>query len=196
MAALDPVKELAASAAPMLSYGKTNEAREKTMAITIRRIQPDDVEAIHQILLSPHVIQGSMRLPYESLEHTRKRLAPVDGVIALAALAEDQVIGFAELITHPEVPRHRHAGEVNMIAVHADWQGAGVGRKLMTALIDLADNWLQLRRLGLSVWVDNAAGLHLYESLGFQREGTLRDYVYRDGAFVDAHVMGRLRDHA
>ncbi len=134
-----------------------------------------------------------MRLPFESLEYTQSRLAPAEGVITLAALAEDQVVGFAELITHPKVPRHRHAAEVNMIATHKDWQGKGVGRCLMETIIDLADNWLQLRRLSLSVWVDNAPALHLYEALGFVVEGTMRAYAFRNGAFVDAHIMGRLK---
>jgi hypothetical protein len=31
---------------------------------------------------------------------------------------------------------------------------------------------------------------------GFEIEGTLRDYAFRDGAFVDAYTMARLRNSA
>lgn len=162
------------------------------MAPTIRHLQPEDYDAVHQIFLSRHVIDGSMRLPFASLEATRKRLEPGEGVISLVALDGDAVIGFAELMTFPQVPRHRHAGEINMIATREDWLGKGVGRRLMEAMIDLCDNWLQITRLGLTVWTTNTSAIRLYESLGFTVEGTMPAYAVRDGEYIDAHMMGRL----
>jgi putative acetyltransferase len=44
------------------------------------------------------------------------------------------------------------------MAVRDDWQGKGVGTALMEAALDLADNWLNLTRIELRVYVDNAAG--------------------------------------
>ena len=60
-------------------------------------------------------------------------------------------------------------------------------------MIDLADNWLNLRRLGLIVFADNEQAIGLYERLGFQHEGVMRDFGFKRGAYVDAVVMGRLR---
>lgn len=162
------------------------------MGYAIRHVQDGDHHAVHQIFLSPHVVTGTMRLPIQRLDETRKRLEPSDGTTAMVALAQDQIVGFAELYTFGHVPRHRHAGDVNMIVTHADWQGKGVARALMEAILDLADNWLQLSRLGLTVWTTNERAVALYESLGFEVEGTLRAYAYRRGAYVDAHVMARL----
>ena len=34
----------------------------------------------------------------------------------------------------------------------------------------------------------------LYEKLGFTTEGTLADYVFRDGEYVDCFTMARLRE--
>ena len=44
------------------------------------------------------------------------------------------------------------------------------------------------------VYTDNAAAIHLYEKFGFVIEGTKRKYAFRDGEYVDAHVMARVRD--
>jgi putative acetyltransferase len=63
----------------------------------------------------------------------------------------------------------------------------------MRALIDFADNWLNLTRLELEVYADNEAAIHLYESFGFEIEGTLRKHAFRDGRYIDSIVMGRLR---
>jgi len=79
------------------------------------------------------------------------------------------------------------------MAVRDDWQGKGVGTALMQAAIDLADNWLNLTRLELEVFVENTPAIRLYEKCGFTVEGTLVDFAFRDGQYVDTYIMARLR---
>lgn len=64
----------------------------------------------------------------------------------------------------------------------------------MEAAIDLAENWLNLKRLELTVYSDNSRAIHFYEKFGFVIEGTLRKYAFRAGAYADAHAMARVRD--
>jgi GNAT superfamily N-acetyltransferase len=52
----------------------------------------------------------------------------------------------------------RHVGSIGM-AVRDDWQGKGIGTALMEAALDLADNWLNLTRIELRIYVDNAAAM-------------------------------------
>jgi len=67
-----------------------------------------------------------------------------------------------------------------------------VGSALIVAGLDLADRWLNYRRLELTVYTDNVAALGLYRKFGFVIEGTHRDFAFRDGRYVDAHAMARL----
>jgi L-phenylalanine/L-methionine N-acetyltransferase len=164
------------------------------MDLVIRPVSEQDHEAIHEILTGPHVVGGSMRVPLAPLQQTRERVTPGRGTYQLVAETEDRVVGFGELITYPDEPRHRHVGEINMVATHADWIRKGVGRALTEAMIDLADNWLNLARLSLIVFTDNAAAIRLYERLGFAIEGTMPRMGFGAGAWMDAHIMGRLRD--
>ncbi len=60
-------------------------------------------------------------------------------------------------------------------------------------MVDLADNWLGLTRLDLRVYVDNVPAITLYRKFGFEIEGTHQRFAFRDGEYVDAHVMARLR---
>ncbi|MFN3315139.1 MAG: GNAT family N-acetyltransferase, partial [Hyphomonas sp.] len=105
--------------------------------------------------------------------------------------------GALRVITHgalmPRSGRMAHVGEV-LLFVHDNYTGQGFGRAILGALIDLADNWLGLRRLELDVNVDNAAAIRLYQRHGFDVEGTKRGDILREGELVDTHVMGRLRD--
>lgn len=79
------------------------------------------------------------------------------------------------------------------MAVHDAWQGKGCGYALLSEALNLADNWMNLRRMELKVYTDNERGVRLYERCGFQIEGTLKQYAYRDGECVDVYAMARLR---
>ncbi len=161
--------------------------------VTVRGLEERDHEAVHAILTSPSVIEGTMRVPYAPLRSTRERLEPLPGVHLLVAELGGAVVGFGELVTHPQHPRHAHVGEINMVCTHPDHEGRGVGRALMVAMVELADDWLNLRRLGLIVFADNAHAVRLYEQLGFEHEGVTREFGYKRGQYVDALAMGRLR---
>ena len=162
-------------------------------AVTIRGLEPRDHEAVHEILTSQAVIDGTMRVPFAPLHTTKDRLEPKDGVHLLVAEIDGRVVGFAELVANPQHPRHSHVAELNMVCTHPDFGGRGVGRSLTEAVLDLADNWLNLRRLGLIVFEDNAPAIGLYEKLGFEHEGVMRRFGFKRGEYVDALVMGRLR---
>ena len=59
--------------------------------------------------------------------------------------------------------------------------------------MDLADNWLNLQRLELTVFTDNEPAVRLYKKSGFEIEGTLRRHIFRAGKYVDVYSMARLR---
>ncbi|NUM43824.1 MAG: GNAT family N-acetyltransferase [Anaerolineales bacterium] len=163
------------------------------LKISIRRAKLGDYEAVHQIYSGPKAIWGTLQLPYASSEIWRKRLAePPEGTFGLVACAENEVIGQLSLHTFPNRPRRRHVGQIGM-AVRDDWQGKGVGTALMQAVVDLAAQWLNLIRLELNVYTDNEPAIRLYKKFGFVEEGTLVRYAFREGQFVDAYMMARIK---
>lgn len=165
------------------------------MTYTLRHVRPDDAQAIFEIFSGMHVVHGTMRLPYIDAEQIPKRIAPEDGKLQLVAEAEaGRVVGFVELISFPALFRHRHAADLNMIAVHEDFQGKGVAKALIGEIVSLADKWLNIHRLSLLAWASNENAIRLYKSFGFVEEGRLRDFVYVDGAYVDAVQMGRIKE--
>jgi putative acetyltransferase len=164
------------------------------MSITIRSIEPSDYEAVQHVYAAPKVIWGTLQMPFLSAEQWRKRLAePPEGFFSLVACVDNnEVTGHLGLHTFPHRPRRRHVGQIGM-AVRDDWQGQGVGTALMQAAVELADKWLNLTRLELEVYIDNKPAIRLYEKFGFTIEGTLVQYAFRDGQYVDTYMMARLR---
>lgn len=166
------------------------------MNLAIRHATPADCEAIHRIFSGPKAIWGTLHVPFASPEAQRKWLTePEPGRVLLLACHEADVAGILGLHTHSDRPRRRHAAKFGM-AVRDDLQGKGVGTALLKAALDLADNWLNLSRIELSVFTDNEPGVRLYKKFGFEIEGTQRRFGFRAGQFVDAYLMARLRPSA
>ena len=162
------------------------------METTIRTADPSDAEAILKCYTAPLAARNTLQIPYRSLESVREQLTKSGaGDHLLVAEIEGEVVGVIGLHTSSR-PRVNHKAEVGMM-VRDDWKGKGVGAALMQAVIELADKWLNLTRIELTVFTDNESAIALYRKFGFEIEGTLRKYAFRDGEFVDAFAMARIR---
>jgi putative acetyltransferase len=161
--------------------------------VTIRAFQMDDWQQVAELWRQPEVIWGTLQLPYQSLDDLRRRLEnPPERFHRLVAVTDaGNVLGLLGLeVGHG---RRSHIGYIGMM-VQPDFHNQGIGSALMQAAIDLAERWLNLSRIELTVYTDNPAAVHLYEKFGFQIEGTLRRYAYRDGEYPDAYMMARVRE--
>ena len=163
------------------------------MNYTIRPIEPRDAEGAAALRRMPGVFENTLGLPSERVQHSIdgfQRFGPGDHIF-VAVLEDGTVIGCAGL-TVCSNPRMRHVGTVGLY-VHTDYQNQGVGTALMKVLLELADNWLMLVRVELEVFADNQRAIHLYEKLGFEKEGLLRMTTVRSGRYVDDCKMARIR---
>ncbi|MDM5065483.1 GNAT family N-acetyltransferase [Aeromonas salmonicida] len=160
------------------------------MQITIRHAEPTDAPALRDLYALPNAQAGTLHLPTPPLSQWQKRLESSD-VVALVAEVDGLLVGQISLHMEPN-PRRKHVAGIGM-GVRDDWAGKGVGSALMAAALDLADNWLNLRRIELTVYRDNAAALALYRKFGFEQEGLARGYAFRQGEYVDALYMARIR---
>lgn len=86
------------------------------------------------------------------------------------------------------------AGELGLfIGEKAVWN-AGLGTDAVRTLVRWGFRELNLNRVFLRVFEDNAPAIRCYEKLGFVHEGRLRQDRYQDGRYLDTLVMGLLRD--
>lgn len=161
------------------------------MTIQIRRTEVNDFKALQQIHAQPKAMAGTLQMPFPSEELWKQRLShPPENFHTLVACIENEVVGTASLRLC--IGRRRHVASLG-ISIHDQWHGKGIGTALMQALLDLADNWLNLTRIELTVYTDNEPALALYKKFGFAIEGTHRQYAFRNGEYVDSYCMARLR---
>lgn len=102
---------------------------------------------------------------------------------------------------------NRHIGNCGLLAIdrdnrtatlgifigEKDCRGRGLGVEAVSVLCRFAFEEMDLRKIRLDVHADNAAAIKAYERAGFQREGVLREEVYRSGRALDVVRMGLLR---
>jgi L-amino acid N-acyltransferase YncA len=110
--------------------------------------------------------------------------------VTLVAEDEGDVIGWVRLL--PWRQRGFHVVE-DLIYVDPIYQGKGAGRRLLTDAIEAARS-SGCRTMVASVAADNAAGLRLHESLGFEMVGTVRHAAYKFGRWMDIALVQRSLD--
>lgn len=166
------------------------------MDFTIRPIEINDAKDINELRRMPGVFENILGTPAERVAVSESYIASMDSNShQFVAVSKDndgneRVIGTAGLSVSDNV-RRRHSGAIG-IMIHKDYQDAGVGTALMSALLDMSDNWLMLVRLELTVFADNKRAIHLYEKMGFVREGLLKMSAVRGGEYTDELAMARI----
>jgi len=77
------------------------------------------------------------------------------------------------------------------IAVHEGHQGQGVGKLMMTHLVDWAKSTPSVEKIELHVRATNSQAIALYKKLGFVEEGRLKHRVkISDTQYLDDLTMG------
>lgn len=159
--------------------------------LLIRAARLEDCEALTALVNLPGFRAGTLRLPFQRVEQTRKRLdREMHESLNLVAVLDEQIVGSAGFDRH--TGRRSHAAGLGM-GVHDDHWGKGIATALMTALVGAADNWFAIKRLELTVFTDNTRAIRLYEKFGFEPEGVQQAFAFRAGQYADALNMARLR---
>ncbi len=83
---------------------------------------------------------------------------------------------------------HRH-GELGILIGEKSAWGQGHGTDACKLLVQYAFEKLNLRKVWLAVFSNNPGAIRVYEKLGFEVEGRLREHVYTDGKFADKLLM-------
>lgn len=160
-------------------------------ALTLRTADPDDAAGFAEGFQDPAMAWGVLQIPHiATIESWKARIGGNGaGRHSLVAEVDGRPAGNGGIFLL-DTPS-RHVAAIGM-GVRPAWQGRGIGRALMSTLLEIGEEQLGVTRIELEVYTDNDRAVRLYRSFGFEVEGTLRRHAFRDGAFVDSLAMARL----
>ena len=100
---------------------------------------------------------------------------------------KDMVIG---LVSLTDIDNINRSATFHIMIGDSSHQNKGAGQFAIKEMLNHAFNNLNLHRIQLEVLSSNDRAIHVYEKLGFVKEGTLRQVYFKNGKYVDALVMG------
>lgn len=102
---------------------------------------------------------------------------------------EGELLGLVNLDGVDWVQRNTEVG----LALLSGARGRGYAGEAMRLLLDYLFRQLNLHRVFARIMEPNKPSRRLFERLGFVHEGSMREQVYRDGAYVDMCFYGLLQ---
>ena len=157
----------------------------------IRKITAADADFIYGLYMHPEI---NPYLLYEMMDE--KTFAPIftdllqQGIIYVYE-AEGLPAGMFKFIQQQH--RNAYTAYLGGVAIHPSFAGKGHGIKMLQEVIELGRQ-MNLLRIELSTALANNKAIHLYEKIGFVKEGVLRKYTWlkTEDRFLDEVMMSYL----
>lgn len=161
----------------------------------IRSASPADAEQLAELIADAESSGFMMFDPGErkiSADGLGKRIAAMENGTASAILVAErdgELAGYMFIIGN--IQERAHHRVYLAIGIREKSRGQGIGTKLFEGL----ESWAKerhIRRLELTVMVNNRAGVALYEKRGFIIEGIKKNSLKVEGEYIDEYYMARL----
>jgi L-amino acid N-acyltransferase len=162
----------------------------------LRLATPDDAAAIRDLYnVEVETSTATFDLVVRSLDEQRAWLAARSGAFsAVVAVEGTEVIGFASLSPYKERAAYRTTVE-DSIYIRRDHQGRGVGRTLLTHMVDVAAA-SGFHTVMARIEASGTASRALHGACGFELVGVEREVGRKFNRWLDVAVMQRMVHHA
>ena len=157
--------------------------------ITLRTIEEDDLEFITRNFNDPNVREGLSYYYPQNLEQEKKFFEDVicaDENKNMAIYNDDgQIMGVGGL----ESTENGETASLG-IWIAAKFHGNGYGTEASKLMTDYAFDELRFHKVYARAFEFNEGSQRIWEKLDFEKEGTLREHVYKNGDYQDVYMYG------
>ena len=161
--------------------------------ITLRPLRAQDADVIFAYT-DPEVNRLTGTTENHTLEQYRTHYASLENAqdradYAIITKPSDELAG--EVVVN-DIDWHSRVANFRIVLFDSRFFGKGYGSEATALILEYAFKTLNLHRLELEVFEFNPRALHVYENLGFVREGVKRDVLLWEGEYYNAVVMSLL----
>lgn len=111
--------------------------------------------------------------------------------LAICQIADDRHIGNVKM---GPINRIHRTADLGILIGEKDCWGKGYATAAIELVTEFAFTRLDLRKLTAGAYANNVGSIRAFQKAGFQIEGQRRQQYFCDGEFVDAVMLGRLRN--
>jgi len=158
----------------------------------IRKIRPSEAEKFFEMRMQalktdPNsfvaTLEEEKRMSLKDFEHYLTKN------FALGAYTANQELVGALVYMEQDRQKFKHIGILGGMYVHPSFRGLGIGKKLLSEMLEKLRNLDHLYGLQLKVVTGNTPAISLYESFGFSIWATEKNALFDRGTFFDQHHM-------
>lgn len=161
--------------------------------VNLRTVEEEDLEFIRDNFNQPEIWKNlDYKIP-QNLEQEREFFEEVisnEDSVNLGICSDNQIMGLIEL---REKENGDGVAEIG-IWIAQDHHSEGYGTDATKILVDHAFNELRYHKVYARAFESNNASQSIWNKLGFEKEGELREQAYREGSYEDIYVYGVLED--
>lgn len=159
------------------------------MKVRLREIREDDLPFLNQCRNKYAVSKDlNLFLPQSMKQEHQWLIKPKDEIHFLIEINDDQLVGQVSLVHFS----HRDKKAELTIFLDDEFWGNGYGKIATQLMLHYGFTELNLHKIYLHVYESNERAKKMYESLGFLKEGTLRDFIFKGGQYISADILGIL----
>lgn len=145
----------------------------------------DDITTMYQNKkIYPNTYEKQLQY-YEHLQNTNND-------VVLAIIDKETQIHIGNIGLHQIDYIHRRC-EIGIVIGEKNFLSKGYGTKCVEAISKYAFETLNLNRITALVMEKNIASVALFKKANFKNEGTLKQYFYKNGTYMDVIVMSLIR---
>jgi len=137
-----------------------------TKDLVVREAASDDVNGIIEVLKTSYLQDEAW-----ARKALQKLLASENYVILVAEL-DRKIVGFIDYYILPSVWEKWNEATINYLFIHKDYQGRGIGPKLLKEVITQTDK-MGIMELHVGTEKENKRAIRLYKKHGFLKEHLL-----------------------
>ena len=163
----------------MVIYGKE---------IVLRAIEDEDNELLYSIMNDPETerMLGGSSKPISREEQSRWFSRHVENDSALRCIialkSDNQALGTVIL---SDIDQKNGVAEIHIKLAKSGSRGKGYGTDAVNTMVKYAFDEMRLNCIYANILSYNQISAGLFEKCGFQREGVLRDRVFKGGRYID-----------
>ena len=83
-----------------------------------------------------------------------------------------------------------HTAVIGM-GIHPEWQNQGIGTLLIQSILEWSKTNNLLKTLWLEVYATNNSGIALYNKVGFQESGRIKNFFFENNKYLDKIIMSK-----